>query len=94
MEVISQEKPNTLQPPTFTSLEDERLHRKQRLTAALRLFARYGFDEGIAGHITARDPEHPEHFWVNPLAMHFSLIKVSDLILVNQQGEVFRAIIQ
>ena len=88
MEVISQEKPNTLQPPTFTSLEDERLHRKQRLTAALRLFARYGFDEGIAEHITARDPEHPEHFWVNPLAMHFSLIKVSDLILVNQQGEV------
>jgi ribulose-5-phosphate 4-epimerase/fuculose-1-phosphate aldolase len=88
MQVISQEKPNTLQPPTFTSLEDERLHRKQRLTAALRLFARYGFDEGIAGHITARDPEHPEHFWVNPLAMHFSLIKVSDLILVNQQGEV------
>ncbi|MDB9361388.1 class II aldolase/adducin family protein [Nodularia spumigena CS-588/02] len=88
MEVIPQEKPNTPQPPTFTSLVDERLHRKQRLTAALRLFALYGFDEGIAGHITARDPEHPEHFWVNPLAMHFSLIKVSDLILVNQQGEV------
>ncbi len=90
MEVISQEKPNIPQPPTFTSIEEERQHRKQRLTAALRLFARYGFDEGIAGHITARDPEHPEHFWVNPLAMHFSLIKVSDLILVNHQGEVIQ----
>lgn len=54
----------------------------------MRLFSRYGFDEGIAGHITARDPEYTECFWVNPLGMHFGLIKVSDLILVNQQGEV------
>ena len=90
MEVISPDKPNTPQLPIFPSVEAERLHRKQRLTAALRLFAKYGFDEGIAGHITARDPEHPEHFWVNPLGMHFSLIKVSDLILVNQQGEVIQ----
>src|SRR5581483_11738987 len=53
-----------------------------------RLFAKYGFDEGVAGHITARDPEHPEHFWVNPFGMHFSQIRASDLILVNQRGEV------
>ena len=43
--------------PTFDSVEDERLHRKQRLAAAFRLFSQFGFDEGIAGHITARDPE-------------------------------------
>ena len=34
-------------PPTFESVEDERLHRQQRLASAFRLFARYGFDEGI-----------------------------------------------
>ena len=79
---------NIPQPPTFTSVEDERRHRKQRLAAALRLFGRFGFSEGIAGHITARDPEHADHFWVNPFGMHFSLIRVSDLILVNHQGEV------
>lgn len=76
------------QPPTFGSVEEERLHRKQRLAAAFRLFAKFGFDEGVAGHITARDPEKSDHFWVNPFGMDFSQIRVSDLILVNDKGEV------
>jgi ribulose-5-phosphate 4-epimerase/fuculose-1-phosphate aldolase len=75
-------------PPTFTSVEEERQHRKQRLAAAFRLFGKFGFEEGVAGHITARDPELTDHFWVNPFAMSFSHIKVSDLILVNHTGEV------
>jgi ribulose-5-phosphate 4-epimerase/fuculose-1-phosphate aldolase len=74
--------------PAFATIEEERLYRKQRLAAAFRLFARFGFDEGVAGHITARDPEQPEHFWVNPFGVHFGQIRVSDLILVNTQGEV------
>src|SRR5688500_5066507 len=77
-----------MQPPAFESVDDERLHRKQRLAASFRLFSRFGFDEGAAGHITARDPEHLDHFWVNPLGMHFGHIRVSDLILVNDKGEV------
>src|SRR5262249_37949875 len=75
-------------PPTFTSKAEERIHRKQRLAASFRLFSRFGFDEGVAGHITARDPERPDHFWVNPFGMHFGQIKVSDLLLVNHQGDV------
>ncbi len=78
------------QPPSFERVEDERLHRQQRLAAAFRLFSRYGFDEGIAGHITARDPEWPDHFWVNPFGMYFGQIRVSDLILVNHKGEVVK----
>jgi ribulose-5-phosphate 4-epimerase/fuculose-1-phosphate aldolase len=74
--------------PEFDSLEDERRHRKQRLAAAFRLFGHFGFDEGVAGHITARDPELLDHFWVNPLGMNFKLIRVRDLILVNDGGEV------
>jgi ribulose-5-phosphate 4-epimerase/fuculose-1-phosphate aldolase len=74
--------------PTFETVEDERLHRKQRLAASFRLFGRFGFDEGVAGHITARDPEHLDHFWVNPFGMSFSHIRVSDLILVNEKGQV------
>lgn len=77
-----------LAPPTFTSVEDERLHRKQQLAAALRIFGRLGFGEGVAGHITARDPEYLDHFWVNPFGKSFRLMKVSDLICVNHQGEV------
>jgi ribulose-5-phosphate 4-epimerase/fuculose-1-phosphate aldolase len=76
------------QTATFETVDEERLHRKQRLAAAFRLFARFGFDEGVAGHITARDPELADHFWVNPFGMHFSQIKVSDLILVNDAGQV------
>lgn len=75
-------------PPTFDKVEDERRHRQQRLAAAFRLFARYGFDEGVAGHITVRDPEWTDCFWVNPFGMYFGHIRVSDLLLVNHKGEV------
>ncbi len=78
------------EPPATTSIEDERLLRKQRLAAGFRLFSRFGFDEGVAGHITARDPELTDHFWVNPFGMHFGHIRVSDLLLVNHDGEVVR----
>ena len=71
-----------------SSVEDERRHRKQRLAAAFRLFGHFGFDEGVAGHITARDPELLDHFWVNPFGMNFKQIRVKDLILVNDHGEV------
>src|SRR5207244_13571670 len=29
-----------------------------------------------------------DHFWVNPFGVHFSRIKVSDLLLVNARGEI------
>ncbi len=74
--------------PEFASVEDERLHRKQRLAATFRLFGRFGFNEGVAGHVTARDPEHPELFWVNPFGLSFDLIRVSDLICVDHNGAV------
>ena len=70
------------------SIEQERLHRKQELAAAFRIFGRFGFSEGVAGHITARDPKHLDRFWVNPFGMNFSQIKVSDLILVDHEGNV------
>jgi ribulose-5-phosphate 4-epimerase/fuculose-1-phosphate aldolase len=71
--------------PDFTS---ERLARKQRLAAAFRLFARFGFDEGVAGHITVRDPEHLDRFWVNPLGVYFGHVRASDLLCVDHDGKV------
>ena len=79
---------NVPAPPAFKTIAEERRHRQERLAAAFRLFARFGYDEGVAGHITARDPENPECFWVNPFGVHFGQIKVSDLILVDHKGEV------
>ncbi|MCL8488411.1 MULTISPECIES: class II aldolase/adducin family protein [Bradyrhizobium] len=75
-------------PPPQPTVEAERLYRKQRLAAGFRLFARNGFASGIAGHITARDPEWTDHFWVNPLAVPFAHIRASDLLLVNDKGEI------
>ena len=79
---------NVPKPPVFATIEEERRHRKQRLAGAFRLFARFGYDEGVAGHITVRDPERPDHFWVNPFGVHFGQIRVSDLVLVDEHGEV------
>lgn len=75
-------------PPTFQSSQDERQHRKQQLAGAFRIFGRLGFGEGVTGHITVRDPEYPDMFWVNPFGMSFKQIRVSDLILVDHEGHV------
>jgi ribulose-5-phosphate 4-epimerase/fuculose-1-phosphate aldolase len=84
--VTTDRRPHTF--PRFERVEEERRHRKQRLAAAFRLFGHFGFDEGAAGHITARDPERLDHFWVNPLGLNFKQIRVGDLLLVNDRGEV------
>src|SRR5437879_4007922 len=75
-------------PPSVATVEEERLHRKQRLAAAFRLFAHFGYEEGVAGHITARDPERPDHFWVNPFGEPFAHMRVRDLVLINHLGEI------
>ncbi|GAB7529013.1 class II aldolase/adducin family protein [Pseudomonas sp. 3A(2025)] len=74
--------------PRHADPVQERLHRKQRLAASYRLFARYGFEVGLAGHFTARDPIEPEHYWINPLGVPFSKITVSQLLRVNREGQV------
>ena len=74
--------------PKFASHAEERRHRKERLVGACRAFAVHGFDYGIAGHISVRDPEFPDLYWTNPMAVHFSHVSVSNLILANHDGEV------
>ena len=74
--------------PQFNSPEALRLYRKQRLVAACRAFALHKLDFGFAGHLTIRDPEHPELYWTNPMAVHFDRVKLSNLILVDHAGTV------
>ncbi len=76
------------QQPIFTSLEDERQHRKERLAAAFRVFAKLGYEEGVMGHFSVRDPEKTDHYWTNPFGLSFGLIKASDLVLMNYEGKV------
>ncbi|MGI4813791.1 MAG: class II aldolase/adducin family protein [Janthinobacterium lividum] len=75
------------QLPVFDNYADERQHRKERLAAAFRIFARLGFDEGVMGHMSVRDPEHPDEFWINPFAVSFDKITASSLLRTNYRGE-------
>ncbi|QET02853.1 class II aldolase/adducin family protein [Cupriavidus pauculus] len=75
-------------PKIHTSYDAERRERKLRLAAAFRIFSRFGLAEGIAGHITVRDPEHHDRFWVNAYAQHFSSIHPDDLICIDEEGNV------
>lgn len=70
------------------SVEEERLHRKRRLAASYRIFAQKGYDLTSAGHITARDPEYTDRFWVAPVGPWFGHIRVSDLVLVDHDGNI------
>ncbi|MDY8108715.1 class II aldolase/adducin family protein [Fulvimarina sp. 2208YS6-2-32] len=74
--------------PEFDTPAEERKHRKERLVAACRFFAQQGFDYGFAGHLTIRDPERPELYWTNPMAVHFANVNMSNLILVDHKGQV------
>src|SRR5947209_19055669 len=69
---------NIPSPPTFTNVAEERRHRKQKLAGAFRLFSRFGFDDGVAAPITARDPDLTGQFWVSPLRAPFGQISLSN----------------
>ena len=72
----------------FSDPIEEQNHRKKRLVVSLKLFSSFGFDEGVAGHITVRDPLDHESFWVNPFGIHFSEVGITDLIRVTHDGKI------
>ncbi|KAF2839088.1 arad-like aldolase/epimerase [Patellaria atrata CBS 101060] len=72
--------------PIFNNVEKHRQWMLEHMAGAFRVFARKGFTEGISGHISVRDPENLHAFWTNPLGKHFGLLKASDMILVDYEG--------
>ncbi|KAL5002260.1 class II aldolase/adducin N-terminal [Aspergillus recurvatus] len=74
--------------PTFSDPYAERQWIKEHMAAAFRVFGKQGFNEGISGHISVRDPVLKDHFWINPFGKHFSAMKSSDLVLVDADGYV------
>lgn len=76
-------------PPEFLTHEGERAWRKHVLSVALRTFGDKGYDAGLAGHFTVRDPEHFDRFWVNPMDQHLSLMTPDDLVLVGHDGKIY-----
>lgn len=65
-------------PPKFEDKYEERKFLKHRLALAYRVFAKFGFAEGVAGHITLRDPVDPTSFWVNPFGkLRLCMLEIS-----------------
>lgn len=53
------------------------------MAATFRQWARLGYTEGQAGHISVRDPEFPGLMWMNPLGRHFGLLAAGDMICLD-----------
>ena len=74
--------------PDFDSAEDLRLFRKRRVAIGYRVFAALGWGHTGDGHITARDPERTDHFWLLGHGVPFGSATVDKLVLVAPDGSV------
>jgi ribulose-5-phosphate 4-epimerase/fuculose-1-phosphate aldolase len=57
-----------------------------RLAACYRLIAHFSMDDLIYTHISARVPESPGHFLINPYGMMFHEITASSLVKIDYEG--------
>lgn len=73
-------------PPTFDSIEAERAHRKRTCALGYRIFGNLGYGQIGDGHISARDPELLDHFWLLRYGVLFKHATVADLVLVAPDG--------
>ena len=69
------------------SVSAEEWRTRVDLAACYRLVARYGWDDLIFTHITAKIPGTDKHFLINPYGMLFEEITASSLVKINLVGE-------
>lgn len=79
-------------PTTTATTGDEiaavRERRKTELVLGYRLFAALRWGDLGDGHITARDPERTDHFWMLAAGVAFRHAAIEDLVLVGPEGDV------
>src|SRR5215471_14857581 len=56
------------------------------LACAYRLVAHYGWDDMLSTHISARSPDEPDRFLINPYGVLFGQVTASSLIKVDADG--------
>ena len=64
----------------------EEWERRVELAAAYRLVARFGWDDLVFTHISARVPGEGHHFLINPYGMMFEEITASSLVKIDLAG--------
>ena len=78
----------TATPQTFATAEEERAHRKRMCALGYRIFGNLGYGQIGDGHISARDPERTDHFWLLKFGVPFKHATVGDLVLVAPDGSI------
>lgn len=68
--------------------EDLRLQRKWEVAIGYRIFAKMRWGQTGDGHISARDPLRPDHFWLLAYGIPFWAATIDNLSLVGPTGEV------
>ena len=68
------------------SPEEIRARRKRDVALGYRLFASQKWGDNGDGHISARDPERTDCFWLLPFGISFHRARVRDLVLVGPDG--------
>ena len=66
--------------------KDDYWQKRVDLAAAFQWTARLNMHEAVANHFSACIPGSTDEFLVNKSGVHFSQMKVSDLILVNKEN--------
>lgn len=67
---------------------DEEVQVRQQLAAVYRVFARMGMDDLIYTHLSARVPDAPEHFLINPFGLMYEEVTASNLVKVDLAGNI------
>ena len=70
------------------SLEQIRAQRKLECALGYRLLAAQKWGDLGDGHISARDPERTDCFWMLQYGVSYHAVTVSDLVLVGPDGEL------
>jgi ribulose-5-phosphate 4-epimerase/fuculose-1-phosphate aldolase len=73
---------------TVRSVAAERAHRKRMCALGYRIFGAMRWGMLGDGHISARDPELTDHFWLLDWGVPFAEATVHQLVLVGPGGEV------
>ena len=83
--------PTGLKPVAEYSTEEIRARRKRDVALGYRLLAAQRWGETGDGHISGRDPERTDAFWMLRYGVSFHAATVADLVLVGPGGEVLEA---
>ena len=70
------------------SLAQEQEQVRIDLAAMFRMTAHYGWDDTVWNHITARVPGTDHHFYMHRFGQHYSEVTASNLIKVDEDGNV------